>query len=331
MVQRVAKGTKQAILKLLYAHRDAYLSGEKISQQLDCSRTAVWKHIRELVADGYTIDALQKNGYRLTAAPEGVSEAAILTGLETKQLGQKIVFFDQMDSTQKKALTLADEGAPEGTLVVTNEQVAGRGRLGHSWKSARGANIAMSLILRPRLPIDKTPQLTLLTAVAAADAIEELSGLNCQIKWPNDILYNGAKLVGILTELQAESSYVKAVIIGIGINVNTDQEAFSDELAGKATSLEAMTGVHYDPAKLIQIFLKRFELLYMLYLAQGFPAIKPLWISRAASLGKTIKVRQPGGHVLIGKAIGINDDGVLLLEDSAKKINCVYSADIEWG
>ncbi|CAM3175022.1 biotin--[acetyl-CoA-carboxylase] ligase [Sporolactobacillus spathodeae] len=331
MVQRVAKGTKNAILRLLYENRSHYLSGEKISQLLDCSRTAVWKHIRELTAEGYIIEALQKSGYRLISAPDGVNEAAILTGLETKQLGHTIIFSERMDSTQKKALELADDGAEEGTLVVTNEQVAGRGRLGHHWQSTRGTNISMSLILRPRLPIEKTPQLTLLTAVAVADAIEEVSGLYCRIKWPNDILYENAKLVGILTELQAESSFVKAVIIGIGINGNTSPESFSGELAGKASSLRAITGDHYDLSHLIQVFLKRFETLYDRYLDKGFLAIKPLWVRRAASLGKKIKVRQPGGHVLSGKAIGINDDGVLLLEKEQGEITRVYSADIEWN
>lgn len=331
MVQRMAKDTKNAILKLLYDHRNQFLSGQKISEQLGCSRTAVWKHIRELTAEGYAIEALQKSGYRLTRAPEGISEAALSSGLKTEKLGQTIYFDDQMASTQKKALELADDGAEEGMLVVTNEQVAGRGRLGNSWKSTRGRNVAMSLILRPKLPIEKTPQLTLVTAVAASDTIESVSGLSCGIKWPNDILYEGSKLVGILTELQAESSYVKAVIIGIGMNINERPESFPAELAGKATSLAAITGSHYDLSLVIQTFLKRFETLYLLYLAQGFSAVKPLWEKRAVSLGKRIKVRQPGGKILSGKALGINDEGVLLLEDGQHSITRVYSADIEWS
>lgn len=330
MVQGMARDTKNAVLKLLYDHRNQFLSGQKISEQIGCSRTAVWKHIRELTAEGYEIEAVQKSGYRLTGVPGGISEAALSSGLKTERLGRTIFFYDQIGSTQKKALELADGGAEEGTLVVTNEQVAGRGRLGNSWQSARGTNVAMSFILRPELPIEKTPQLTLLTAVAAVDTIEAVSGLSCGIKWPNDILYGGAKLVGILTELQAESSYVKAVIIGIGMNINARPETFPEKLAGKASSLSAITGGQYDLSQVIQTFLERFETLYLLYLAKGFTAIKPLWVKRAVSLGKLIKVRQPGGKILTGKALGINEEGVLLLEDEQHKINRVYSADIEW-
>ncbi|MFT8871177.1 MAG: biotin--[acetyl-CoA-carboxylase] ligase [Sporolactobacillus sp.] len=331
MVPKKIGVTKRAVLQLLYAHRSGYLSGQRISEELGCSRTAVWKHVRELENDGYHIEAVQKSGYRLQSAPEGVSDAAILALLTTKRLGRQIVFYDRLDSTQKLALQLADEGAEEGTLVVTNEQTAGRGRLGHAWQSARGANIAMSFILRPELAIDRTPQLTLLTAVAAADAIERVSGLCCAIKWPNDILYEGAKLVGILTELQAEATYVKAIVIGIGMNVNTDAEAFKGALCHKATSLRTVTGQSYEPAVLICQFLERFETLYHAYLTDGFAVIKPLWMSRALSLGKYISVRKPGGQILRGKAVGIDDDGVLLLEASDGSLTHVYSADIEWS
>lgn len=330
MVQIMAK-TKKAVLKMLYENQNRFLSGQKISESIGCSRTAVWKHIRELSGDGYTIQAIQKSGYKLIAAPEGLNEAALSAGLETEKIGRHLRFFEMVGSTQKEALAMADEGAEDGTVVITNEQSAGRGRLGHTWQSARGTNIAMSLILRPDLPIDRTPQLTLVTAVAAADAIEDQTGVSCGIKWPNDIIYEGRKLVGILTELQAEATFVKAVVIGIGINVNTDPDAFSGELRPQVTSLKAITGKHYDLSSFVQAFLKKFEDLYRLFLSEGFPAIRPMWERRAVSLGKKIKVRRSGGKTIEGIAHGINDDGVLLLEKQDHEITRVYSADIEWS
>jgi BirA family biotin operon repressor/biotin-[acetyl-CoA-carboxylase] ligase len=330
MVQEVAGSTRTKILTMLYQHQDEYLSGQDISRLIGCSRTAVWKHVRELEREGYRIDAVQKRGYRLAGCPEGLSEAAIAAGLRTEKLGRPIVFYDSIGSTQKEALRLADEGAADGTLVITNEQTAGRGRMGHDWKSQRGVMVTMSLILRPDLPMDRTPQLTLLAAVAATDTIEEVTGLSCGIKWPNDILYRGRKLVGILTELQAEASFVKAVVIGVGINVNADMTKAPEELKKTAASLYSFTGEKYNLAEFVQQFLLHFEHLYHLYLKDGFAAIKPRWEKRAVSLGKRIRVRRPEGRILEGTALGIDDSGVLLLRDSSGNIRKVYSADIEW-
>ncbi|MDN3953740.1 biotin--[acetyl-CoA-carboxylase] ligase [Sporolactobacillus laevolacticus] len=330
MVQKMANHSKKAILTLLYEHKDQFLSGQKISELIGCSRTAVWKHIKTLTEEGFKIESVQKKGYKLMDAPDGLNEVSVSAGLQTKTLGRKICFYESMGSTQKEALRLADEGAADGTVVLTNEQTNGRGRLGHTWQSHRGTNIAMSLILRPDLPIEKTPQLTLLTAVAAADTIENETGLSCGIKWPNDILFDGKKLVGILTELQAEATYVKAVIIGIGFNVNTEPSAFPEPIKSVAASLRSITGKQYELAPFVQSFLAKFEFFYELYLHNGFKSIRPLWEQRALNLGKQIKVRQPGGRILEGFARGINDDGVLLLEKADGTPVRVYSADIEW-
>jgi birA, biotin-[acetyl-CoA-carboxylase] ligase region len=331
MVQPAAGSTRTKILKMLYQHQHDYLSGQEISRLIGCTRTAVWKHIRELENEGFTIVGVQKKGYKLSGSPEGLNEAAITAGLKTEKLGRSLVFYESIGSTQREALRLADEGAADGTLVITNEQSDGRGRMGHNWKSQRGVTITMSLILRPDLPIDQTPQLTLLTAVAATDTIETMTGLSCGIKWPNDILYKGRKLVGILTELQAEASFVKAVVIGIGINVNTDMDTVPEELKATAASLFSITGKKYDLAEFVQAFLLGFEHLYRLYLNDGFAAIKPLWENRAISLGKQIRVRRPGGRILEGTALGIDDSGVLLLKGHNGTITKIYSADIEWS
>lgn len=316
---------------MLYRNKGRFLSGQKISEAIGCSRTAVWKHIRELIDSGYRIEAVQKSGYRLERAPEGIDEAALSAGLKTEQMGRRIVFSESMDSTQKQALRLAEDGAESGTLVITNEQTSGRGRLGHGWTSVRGKNITMSLIVRPGLPIEKTPQLTLITAVAAAETIERTAAVPCGIKWPNDILIEGKKIVGILTELQAEENRIKAVVIGIGMNVNTEASVYRKHRLNTATSLTALTGETYDLNRFVQDFLLNFEYRLGQFMRDGFTAIKPLWESRAVSLGKQIRVRRPGGHMLEGRAIGIDDEGVLLLEEDNGRIDHVYSADIDWS
>ncbi|MCQ2009166.1 biotin--[acetyl-CoA-carboxylase] ligase [Sporolactobacillus sp. STSJ-5] len=330
MVRQPTNHSKKAILTLLYEHQEEFLSGQKISELIGCSRTAVWKHIQSLLEEGFLIESVQKKGYKLMQSPDGLNEAEVAAGLKTNRLGRTICFYESIGSTQKEALRLADEGAEDGTVVLTNEQTNGRGRLGHTWQSQRNTNIAMSMILRPGLPIEETPQLTLLTAVAAADVIEKVTGLACGIKWPNDILYDGKKLVGILTELQAEATYVKAVVIGIGINVNGDPSSLPEPLQHVAGSLQSITGKRYELAPLIQNFFEFFETLYTTYLQNGFQSIRPLWEQRALNLGKLIKVRQPGGRILEGIASGINNEGVLLLRKKDGTLAKVYSADIEW-
>jgi BirA family biotin operon repressor/biotin-[acetyl-CoA-carboxylase] ligase len=186
----------------------------------------------------------------------------------------------------------------------------------------------MSMILRPKIPINKTPQLTLLTAVALIQAIEEVTGLTPEIKWPNDILINGKKIVGILTELQAEADRVHSVIIGVGMNVNHTLDQFPEELQAIATSIAAETGEQADRAQVIQAIMMNFEKLYTSYLVHGFKPVKLLWESYAISLNKNLIARTLQGTIR-GRAIGIDDEGVLLLETNEGNIEKIYSADIE--
>jgi BirA family biotin operon repressor/biotin-[acetyl-CoA-carboxylase] ligase len=187
----------------------------------------------------------------------------------------------------------------------------------------------MSLILRPNIPLPKAPQLTLLTAVAVVQAIEEQTGIPPEIKWPNDILINGKKLTGILTELQAEADRIHSVIIGIGINVNQQLEDFPDELHAIATSLSIEEGKKISRSSLIRSIFEKFEKLYIYYLDEGFLPIKLLWESYAISIGKRIKARTLT-TVIEGTALGITDDGVLQIQDDDGITHHVYSADIEF-
>jgi BirA family transcriptional regulator, biotin operon repressor / biotin---[acetyl-CoA-carboxylase] ligase len=317
--------------KLMHAFTKAdgeFLSGQALADIAGCSRTAVWKHIEDLRKEGFEFEAVKKRGYRIVKVPDRVSGEEINPGLKTRSIGKVIKYIESVPSTQKIAHTLAQEGAEEGTTVIAEEQTEGRGRLLRSWYSPKGTGIWMSIILRPQLPPQRAPQFTLIAAVAVVQAIEEVCGLSPEIKWPNDILLNGRKVTGILTELQAEADKINSIIIGIGMNVNQSAADFPEELKSLASSLALEKEEKISRVKLIQKVMEKLELYYNLYMEKGFTPLKLLWESYAISIGRQITARTITGSIH-GKALGINDDGVLMIEDGEGTIHEVYSADIE--
>ncbi len=317
--------------KLLDAFTNAgesFLSGQYLAEIIGCSRTAVWKHIEELRKDGFELEAVRKKGYRIVRTPETVTDDEVRLGLQTKFIGQNIFYQESVPSTQKIAHRLANDSAPEGTVVIAEEQLSGKGRMGREWHSPKYTGIWMSLILRPNISLSNAPQLTLLAAVSVVQAIEETAGIRPEIKWPNDLLLNGKKITGILTELHAEADRIHSIIIGIGINVNQQLSDFPDELHSIATSLAIEKGEKVSRAALIRSIFKHFENLYVLYLEEGFAQIKQFWETYAVSIGKHIKARTLN-EIIEGKALGITNDGVLQIQDLNGKIHHVYSADIE--
>ena len=319
---------RKKIIEAFSHSEDEFLSGQALADIVGCSRTAIWKHIEELRKEGFILEAVRRKGYRILETPDSVTANKIRLGLQTKTLGQVIHYEESVKSTQKIAHVLAGDGALEGTLVISDEQTAGRGRLMREWHSSKGTGIWMSLILKPLLPPQKAPQFTLITAVAVVQAIEEVSDLHPQIKWPNDILINGKKVTGILTELQAESDKINSIIIGIGMNVNHTKKHFPDELQSIATSLAIEQGNQLSRSALVQNILERMEILYDLYMKEGFTPIKLLWESYAISIGKKIIARTINGNIE-GRALGITDEGVLKIEDASGVVHQIYSADIE--
>ncbi|MBT2701531.1 biotin--[acetyl-CoA-carboxylase] ligase [Bacillus sp. ISL-40] len=308
---------------------DTFLSGQHLAELIGCSRTAVWKHIEELRKEGFELEAVRNKGYRILKTPEKVTADEVRFGLTTNFIGRNIHYVESVESTQKLAHHFASEDAPEGTVIIAEEQLSGRGRMARKWHSPKYTGIWMSMIIRPNIPLSNAPQLTLLAAVAIVQAIEEMTDLIPEIKWPNDILINGKKVTGILTELQAEADLIHSIIIGIGINVNQKKEDFPLELQEIATSLFIEDGETVSRAELIRSIFKHFEKLYTLYLEQGFLPIKLLWEGYAGNIGKYIKARTLT-NTIEGKALGITNDGVLQLEDLTGTIHHIYSADIEF-
>jgi BirA family transcriptional regulator, biotin operon repressor / biotin---[acetyl-CoA-carboxylase] ligase len=328
----VATGVQSQIRKdLLDAFTnagDSYLSGQYLAELVGCSRTAIWKHIEELRKEGFELEAVRRKGYRILKTPEKITADEIRLGLTTKFIGRNIHYEESVETTQRIAHRLAYENVPEGTVVIADEQRAGRGRMDRKWHSPKYTGIWMSIILRPNIPLIQAPQMTLLAAVAVVQAIEEHTDLNPGIKWPNDILINGKKVTGILTELQAEADRINSIIIGIGMNVNQAIEDFPIEIQEIATSLLIESGKISSRADIIKAIFMNMEKLYFLYLDQGFLPIKLLWESYAISIGKSITARTLL-ETIVGKALGITDEGVLKIEDEQGVIHHVYSADIE--
>lgn len=319
---------RKKLLEAFTNSEQEYVSGQYLADVMGCSRTAVWKHIEDLRKEGFELEAVRKKGYKILNLPKSISADRVQLGLKTKFIGKVIHYEETVDSTQKIAHLLSHEGAVEGTVVIAEEQKGGRGRMDRVWHSPKSTGIWMSLILRPKIPIQRAPQLTLLTAVAIVQAIEETTSLTPQIKWPNDILIEQQKVTGILTELQADADRILSVIIGMGLNINQTEDDFPPELREIATSLRIKEGKELDRAELIKVIFQKFETLYKIFLDKGFYPIKLLWESYAISIGKEITARTLNGSIS-GKALGITDEGVLKVEDDLGEIHHIYSADIE--
>ncbi|WP_018922280.1 biotin--[acetyl-CoA-carboxylase] ligase [Salsuginibacillus kocurii] len=319
---------RDELLRLLVQEETGFVSGQEISNRLGISRTAVWKQIEELRKSGYEVEAVPRKGYRLLHRPNMVTSEEIKSRLETEHLGQHVIYNEEVTSTQDLAHEQAQKSAPEGTIVVADRQTKGKGRLGRVWHSPPEHGLWTSLILRPNIPPYKAPQLTLLTAVAVAEGAGNLTGAEAEIKWPNDVLLNGKKLCGILTEMQSEADMIHAIIVGIGMNVNQQVQDFPEELKGIATSLRLEYGAPFRRADVLKEILERFEYWYQRFLTEGFEPVRNQWEVYALSFGRRIKARTIQGTIY-GIAKGITADGVLLLEDDEGKTQQIYSADIE--
>ncbi|OYD09969.1 biotin--[acetyl-CoA-carboxylase] ligase [Paludifilum halophilum] len=315
------------MLSLLLEREDAFLSGEEISRRLNCSRTAIWKHIKELRKEGYQIEARPKSGYRLVYRPDRVAPEELKPHLRTRSFGRRMQYQECVPSTQLLAHEWAKEGAEEGSLVITEEQTDGKGRMNRIWHSPPHSGIWMSLVLRPPIPVTEAPQLTLMASVAVTRTLRRETGLDVTIKWPNDLLVGGKKICGILTELRGEQDRVQYVVLGIGINVNVTPDFLPKELESIATSLAIEGGRTFQRPLLIAAILKELEEVYEGYLDHGFEPIRILWEEAAGMLGRIITAQTPEGPRR-GEAVGLASSGALLLKTEEGTLP-VYSSDIQ--
>ncbi len=318
---------EEEILQLLREHSSTFLSGEEMSRRLKVTRTAVWKRIQRLRTLGYEIEASTRSGYRLIWSPDLLTPSEIKSLLTTKWMGKAIHYFHSIDSTNSKAYQLALQGAEEGEVVIAELQVKGRGRLGRRWFSPSFLNLYLSVILRPQIPPHQASLITLMAAVATANAIQKYSGLLPRIKWPNDILLKDRKVAGLLNEIHSEMDRIHFVILGIGVNLNMDGKMFSKEIRGVATSLKMEMGQTITRKVFLQTLLEELERWYAIFLKEGGAPVLKAWRDRAKIKGKQVKVTS-FGETLSGVAVDVDSDGALILETKDGKRKRVVAGDI---
>ncbi|MBQ7516046.1 MAG: biotin--[Schwartzia sp.] len=313
------------IIELLRGAGDGYISGEEIAQRLGVSRTAVWKRIQILRENGYDIVSHSRSGYSLREAPDLLLPQEIQPLIRTQRIGRHIVHFDMTTSSNEEAKKLAAQGAEDGTVVVAEEQGAGKGRLSRGWFSPRQKGIWFSVILRPAFLPQEAPKCTLLAAVAIVRAVRAF-GVEAGIKWPNDVLYEGRKFVGILTEMNAEMERIHYIVIGSGVNVNLRPSDFPPEVRDIATSLSIIKGEPLPRAKLFAAILDAMEELYFDAIENGFGAVFDEWRRYSVTLGQEVNVIGVN-ETFAGTAVDIDEDGALLI-DTASGRRRVLAGDV---
>lgn len=303
---------KEEILRLLRS-ADGYISGQELCNRFGVSRTAVWKAINQLKEAGYEIEAQQNKGYRLMAAPDLMTEAEIKSLMHTDWVAKEVLYFDTIDSTNTKAQELAEKGYQSGTLVVADKQESGKGRRGRSWVSPSGTGIFMTLMIKPDINPNNASMLTLVAALAVAKAITSVTGEEVMIKWPNDIVVNGKKVCGILTEMNAQFDYINHIVVGIGINVHN--ESFPEEISQMASSLMIEAGgKRFHRAQIIADTMSYFEQYYDTFLkTQDLSALVREYDKLLVNRNKSVRVLDPK-EPFDGKAMGITPKGELIVD-----------------
>ncbi len=325
---------KTKILTMLRS-ADNYVSGQEICEKLGVSRTAVWKVINQLKEDGYGIEAVQNKGYRIVDYPDVLTQCEIesVIALEgTKVFAKNLSCNDVVDSTNNVAKKMAEDNAVHGTLVVAEQQTGGKGRRGRNWVSPRGTGIWMTYLLRPDIAPDRASMLTLVAAMAVADGINEVikaagGKAGCVIKWPNDIVLNSKKIVGILTEMSADPDSVNYVAVGIGINVNTTE--FDEEIRENASSILAQTGYHIQRSRIIGAVTRRFEEHYKTFIKTAdLSGLIEQYNNMLVNVGRQVRILSAGAEDETGTAIGIDKMGELLVKSEDGTVKPVISGEV---
>lgn len=316
-----------AILRL-FRERGGFVSGETISRELRVSRTAIWKQINGLRRLGYVIEAVPSRGYHLASAPDVLSVEEITAHLDAAVMGRRLVCLAETASTNGDAFRMAEQGGEEGTVVLADCQSGGKGRLGRVWSSPAGVNLYSSIILRPGGMPHEAPQLTFLSAVAVARAIEGVTPLKPEIKWPNDVLIKGRKVAGLLNEMSAETDGINFVILGIGVNLNMTAEQFPADLRHPATSLLLESGRPVARARFAALMLGELDRLYGEYRRQGFGPVREEWQSRCNARGRELTVSDGGSETVRGTFAGIDPSGALLVRGEDGGVTRILSGDV---
>jgi BirA family biotin operon repressor/biotin-[acetyl-CoA-carboxylase] ligase len=316
------------ILHLFRETGDNFVSGALISRELKVSRTAVWKHINSLRDAGYVIEAVPSRGYLLVSTPNILSEEEVRERLNAAIIGRRLVCLPETTSTNADAFRLAEAGADEGTVIIADAQKGGKGRMGRVWSSPPGINLYCSVVLRPTVKPYQAPQLTFLSAVAVARAIELTTELKPEIKWPNDVLISGRKVAGLLNEMSAETDGINFVILGIGVNLNMQAAQFPADLRTPATSLLLEQGRAVGRAQFAATMLMELDRLYGDFLQHGFGPVREEWQQRCNANGREVSVSDGAAETMRGSFAGIDGEGAMLVRLPNGSVERILSGDV---
>ncbi|HKV23834.1 MAG TPA: biotin--[acetyl-CoA-carboxylase] ligase [Candidatus Acidoferrum sp.] len=315
-----------SLLTLLAENATIVISGARIAREIGVSRSMVWQWVKQLRALGVRVKGKGGTGYFLEKVPDILTPDMLRQRLKGSLFGRHIYHFFRVDSTNRVALEMGHAGEPEGAVVLAEEQTAGRGRAGRSWQSDRATGIYVTLLLRPRLAPVQAPLLTMMAGLSARAAMQALTGVVADLKWPNDVMIGGKKAGGILTEMHAEPSLVRFVIVGIGLNVNQDK--FPGDLEATATSLRIATGGHVSRLELLVRLLREFENDYNRFLQEG-PAAVTRRFEAVSSYAKGKRVRvTSGAETFTGMTAGLGPEGLLQVSRDDGQTVTVISGDV---
>ena len=316
------------VLSLLQASGQSFLSGETMSRQLGITRAAVWKQIKRLRESGYEIEAVTNLGYRLVREPETLDRQKIRADLAGHPWSQLITVLDTVDSTNNYAKRQALLGAPSGSVYVSDEQTGGRGRQGRQFLSPKGRGIYLTVLLRPGCGPAELAHLTAMAAVAACNAVERVCQIRPEIKWTNDLILEGKKCAGILSEMSVEweSSTLEYVVVGIGINCTHTPEDFPEALREKAASIAMVTGQEVNRNELTAELIRQF-----CRMSEELLSGKEQWMQQYAkdclTLGKQVRIVR-GNTTRTGTATGIDENGALIVRFDSGETGVVFSGEV---
>lgn len=317
---------KKEVLKLLKDHQQTYFSGAKISEKLGVSRTAIWKVINKLKKEGYTIESVSSKGYRLIEDKEIVNQEEIDLIIDENNLFSKGIYLETVGSTNDYLKKVSVEYADENIMVISDEQVKGKGRLGRHWASKAGEGLYMSYLLRTHLRPEKMAIMTQIVAASIVKTFEALSDVSVGIKWPNDIIVNHKKICGILTELDAELNRVHYIILGIGVNLH--QKEFPEELEKKATSYYLETGKRLSRKAFIEEFLTVFTRYYTLFVEKGdLQEVLRVCTEYSVLMEKKVRLIQ-GNKAREVFVKGLNDQGQLVVKNEKNEEEVIFFGEI---
>jgi len=325
-ISEVADQRLAELVTLLAENATIVISGARMARELGVSRSSIWRWVTRLRALGVKVKGRPATGYYLEAMADVLTPDLLKARLRGSLFGKRVLHFFRTDSTNRVAFDLGQGGEAEGAVVVAEEQTAGRGRAGRSWVSERAAGIYVTLLLRPKLAPVQAPLLTMMAGISARAAVEAVTGLNVDLKWPNDLMIGGRKIGGILTEMHAEPALVRFVIVGIGINVN--QEKFPAELGGVATSLRVESGRVHSRVEILVRLLREFEKDYLRLVREGSVSVVTTF-QEVSSYARGKKVRVvTGAETFTGVTAGLTPEGLLRVERGGGEIVTVVAGDV---